>query len=100
MNLDQELDQAENLRLSGEYEHAKRSYHAIIEQGHTDDTAHVHALRGLAEVYRMLENFESSEDQYKKAIDGYLKINHAKGLGYAYLGLGQLNRLDPTLQNF
>lgn len=92
MNLDQALDQAEDFRLSGAYDQAKTSYDAIISLGHTKHIAHSHALRGLGEIYRMLENFEASEDLYKKAIDGYLAKHHLKGLGYAYLGLGQLNR--------
>ena len=64
MNLDQALDQAEDFRLSGAYDQAKTSYDAIISLGHTKHIAHSHALRGLGEIYRMLENFEASEDSH------------------------------------
>ena len=92
MSLDQQLDMAEDLRLAGRYDEAKVQYEALVFEENKVNVNYTHALRGLAEVHRMLENFTESETHYQQAIERYNEINHSKGLGYAYLGLGQLNR--------
>ena len=92
MNIKEELDIAEDLRLSGDYTAAKVKYEAILVEDNEQLPEYAHSLRGLAEIYRMLENETESKAFYSKAIHKYQELNHSIGLGYTYLGIGQLNR--------
>ena len=94
---EQLLDTAENHRLAGNYEAAKEAYNKIISLDQSDDISDVHAIRGLAEVYRMQENFGQATKYYNQAKEQYEKANHYIGVGYACLGLGQLKRHNNEL---
>ena len=83
MNIREQLDVAEDLRLSGDYTAAKVKYESILNNGNQSLPEYGHSLRGLAEIHRMLENSTDSSTFYKKAIEKYEELNHTTGLGYA-----------------
>ena len=92
MTLENQLDIAEDHRLAGRYDEAKSAYQLLLVDEYKSKPIYFHALRGIAEVHRMLESYHDAKTYYTDAINGYNAIQHKKGLGYAYLGLGQLNR--------
>ena len=49
MNLDQQLDKAEDMRLSGDYDQAKMAYLEIITDENKNNINYAHAIRGIAE---------------------------------------------------
>ena len=68
MNLEQQLDAAEDHRLAGQYDKAKTHYQSLITEKNKFDITYAHALRGLAEVNRMLENYSDSKTFYNRGL--------------------------------
>ena len=97
MTLKQELSNAEDSRLAGNYTDAIKRYSEIVASDIEKSDTYCHSLRGLAEVHRMLESYTEAETYYTKALDAYKQSNNAYGLGISFLGLGQLHRQKNDL---
>jgi tetratricopeptide (TPR) repeat protein len=99
LTLKQELSNAEDARLAGNYNDAIKKYNEIVSVDSEQSDTYCHSLRGLAEVHRMLESYPEAEIFYSKALNAYKKSNNSYGLGISYLGLGQLHRQKNNLSD-
>ena len=97
--MSKELDNAENARLAGDYNHAKLSYEQIIADANETDLTKAHAMRGMAEVNRMLENIDDANRYYSKALEFYKELENENGVGFIYLGIGQLERHENKIND-
>ena len=80
MTLDKQLDMAEDHRLAGRYDAAKSGYEGLLVDENKGNVVYAHALRGLAEVHRMLESYRRQKHITSKRLKGTKQFIMTKGV--------------------